>query len=64
MAHNNEKDDLVEWADFNKGRLVLHNLVATGGTGRKIMDKTGLNITLLKDGSHGGDLEIPGALNA
>ena len=63
VAHDNKKADLVEWADFNKGTLGLHDLYATGGTGRKIVDKTGLNITLLKDGSHGGDMEI-GALIA
>jgi len=63
VAHDNKKDDLVEWADFNKGTLALHNLYATGGTGIKIIDKTGLKVTLLKDGSHGGDMEI-GALIA
>ena len=63
VAHDNKKDDLVEWADFNRGTLALHSLFATGGTGRRIMDKTGLNITLLKDGSHGGDMEL-GALIA
>ena len=63
VAHDNKKTDLVEWVDFNKGTLALHNLYATGGTGRKIIEKTGLNITLLKDGSHGGDMEI-GALIA
>jgi len=61
VAHDNKKDDLVEWAEFNKGTLALHNLIATGGTGRRIMEKTGLKITLLKDGSHGGDMEL-GAL--
>jgi len=63
VAHDNKKDDLVEWADFNKETLARHNLCATGGTGRKIMEKTGSDITLLKDGSHGGDMEI-GALVA
>ena len=63
VAHDNKKDDLVEWADFNKGSLAIHDICATGGTGRKIIDKTGLDVTLLKDGSHGGDMEI-GALIA
>jgi len=63
VAHDNKKDDLVEWADFNKGSLALHDICATGGTGKKIIDKTGLDVTLLKDGSHGGDMEI-GALIA
>ena len=63
VAHDNKKTDLVEWCDFNKGTLALHNLYATGGTGKKIVEKTGLNINLIKDGSHGGDMEI-GALIA
>ena len=63
MAHDNRKADLVEWCDFNMGTLALHNLCATGGTGRRIIERTGLNINLLKDGSHGGDMEI-GALIA
>ena len=63
VAHDNKKTDLVEWCDFNKGTLALHNLYATGGTGTKIIEKTGLNIGLLKDGSYGGDMEI-GALIA
>ena len=63
MAHDNKKNDLVEWVKFNKGTLALHNLYATGQTGIKIIEKTGLEINLLKDGSRGGDMEI-GALIA
>jgi methylglyoxal synthase len=63
VAHDNKKDDLVEWADFNKGTLAQHNLLATGGTGKRIMEKTNLKITLLKDGSQGGDMQL-GALIA
>lgn len=63
VAHDNKKNDLVEWADFNKGTLALHDCYAIGGTGKRIMQKTGLNITLLKEGSHGGDMEL-GALIA
>lgn len=63
MAHDNKKTDLVEWVEFNKGTLARHNLYATGGTGKRIMEKTGLSITLLKDGSQGGDMEL-GALIA
>ena len=63
VAHDNKKADLVEWADFNKGTLALHNLYATGDTGKKIMEKTDLKIALFKGGSYGGDMEI-GALIA
>jgi len=63
VAHDNKKDDLVEWVDFNKGTLSLHNLCATGNTGQRIIEKTGLNVTLLKGGPYGGDMEL-GALIA
>ena len=63
VAHDNKKADLVEWVEFNKGTLALHNLYATGGTGKRIIEKTGLNVALLKDGSQGGDMEL-GALIA
>lgn len=58
VAHDNKKNDLMEWADFNKGTLAHHSLFATGGTGKRIAAKTGLSITLLKDGSQGGDMEL------
>lgn len=63
VAHDNKKEDLVEWADFNKGTLSLHNLYVTGTTGQRISDGTGLKINLLKSGPFGGDMEI-GALIA
>jgi methylglyoxal synthase len=63
VAHDNKKNDLVEWVAFNKGTLALHNLYATGDTGKRVMEKTNLRITLLKGGSYGGDMEI-GALIA
>jgi methylglyoxal synthase len=58
VAHDNRKNDLVEWADFNKGTLSLHNLYATGNTGERIIEQTGLKITLLKGGPYGGDMEL------
>jgi methylglyoxal synthase len=58
VAHDKKKVDLVEWVDFNKGTLASHNLYATGGTGKKIIEKTGLKINLLKDGSQGGDMQL------
>jgi methylglyoxal synthase len=58
VAHDNRKDDLVEWADYNKGTLSLHNLYATGNTGARIIEQTGLKITRLKGGPYGGDMEL------
>jgi methylglyoxal synthase len=58
VAHDNMKNDLVEWADYNRGTLSQHCLYATGNTGRQIIEKTGLSVMLLKGGPHGGDMEL------
>ena len=58
VAHDNRKDDLVEWVSFNKGTLALHHLYGTGETGKRITEKTGLEVTLLKGGPYGGDMEL------
>jgi methylglyoxal synthase len=58
VAHDNKKKDLIEWCAFNEGTLSRCNLYATGSTGKKIVEKTDLEIRLLKDGAHGGDMEI------
>ncbi len=58
VAHDNKKKDIVEWCDFNKGTLSKYCLYATGATGRGIIEKTSLEINLLKSGPYGGDMEI------
>ena len=63
VAHDNKKEDLAEWAYFNRGTLSFHNLHATGSTGKMIIEKTGLSVNLLKSGPFGGDMEL-GALIA
>jgi len=63
VAHDHKKKDIVEWCDFNKGTLSNYCLYATGTTGQQIIDKTGLQINLLKSGPYGGDMEL-GALIA
>ena len=32
VAHDNKKKDLMEWASFNRGTLLRHQLCATGTT--------------------------------
>ena len=39
VAHDNKKKDLIEWCDFNKGILSRYTLFATGGSGKKIIEK-------------------------
>jgi methylglyoxal synthase len=58
VAHDNMKNDIVEWADYNKGTLSQHSLYATGNTGKQIIERTGLSVTLLKGGPQGGDMEL------
>jgi methylglyoxal synthase len=61
VAHDNKKDDLVQWADFNRDQLVEHDLFATGTTGTVLEEKLGLDITKLQSGPLGGDQQL-GAL--
>lgn len=57
VAHDHKKEDLLEWVEFNKYLLSLHELYATGTTG-KVIEKAGLEVTRLKSGPLGGDMQI------
>jgi methylglyoxal synthase len=58
IAHDNKKEDMLEWAKYNIGTLKQHELYATGTTGRLIEKELGLKITVLESGSLGGDQQI------
>lgn len=58
VAHDNKKDDLLRWADFNKDRLKQHYLFATGTTGKLLNEVVGLSVMSLLSGPLGGDLQI------
>jgi len=58
VAHDNKKQDLLEWAKFNKGSLAGHHLFATGTTGTMIEKETGLPVVKLKSGPLGGDQQL------
>ncbi len=58
IAHDNKKQDLLEWARFNRGTLTAHNLVATGTTGGLLERELGLTIQKVKSGPLGGDQQI------
>jgi len=57
VAHDHKKEDLLEWVKFNKYLLSLHELYATGTTG-KVIEKAGLKVTKLKSGPLGGDMQV------
>ncbi len=58
VAHDNRKQDLLEWARFNRGTLAAHHLYATGTTGRLLQAELGLPVTCFRSGPLGGDQQI------
>jgi len=58
VAHDNKKDDLLEWAEYNRELLVQHRLYATGTTGRLLEQALGTEVTCLQSGPLGGDQQI------
>ncbi len=63
VAHDNKKDDLIEWAIYNKASLAKHQLFATGTTGRLLEEALDISVVKLLSGPLGGDQQI-GALIA
>ncbi len=62
VAHDHKKDDLVEWAVFNRQELVRHDLIATGTTGTLLEEHLGVGVIKLQSGPLGGDLQIGGLI--
>jgi len=71
VAHDNRKQDLIEWAEWNYFVLIQHNLICTGTTG-KLVEQAILgkvkklnpevevlhNMHKLKSGPLGGDQQL------
>ena len=58
VAHDNKKEELVEWAKFNCKILAEHSLYSTRTTGQLLENRLGLKVTLLESGPLGGDQQI------
>jgi methylglyoxal synthase len=58
VAHDNRKEDLLEWALYNRGSLAEHDLLSTGTTGRRVSEALDLPVTRLLSGPLGGDQQI------
>ncbi|MEM1502012.1 methylglyoxal synthase [Domibacillus sp. 8LH] len=58
IAHDKKKDDLIEFVDLHKEVFSAHTLFATGTTGTRVMEKTGLDVHRFQSGPLGGDQEI------
>lgn len=63
IAHDGKKNELVEFAQLHQSALSQFALVATGTTGARIADATGLSVYRFLSGPLGGDAQI-GALVA
>ena len=58
VAHDNKKQDLLEWAKYNKILLRRHELYATGTSGKLLEQELGTEIHKLQSGPLGGDQQI------
>lgn len=62
VAHDGRKDDLLDWAEYNREALSRHELFGTGGTGSLISEVTGLKVQRFLSGPLGGDQQIGAAI--
>ena len=58
VAHDNKKNDIVEWAKRNKERLEEFTLCGTGTTAKRVAEATGLKVYPYLSGPLGGDQQI------
>lgn len=68
VAHDNRKQDLIEWVEYNYKHLIDHKLVCTGTTGLLVEkaiksslredEQLAVEITKLKSGPLGGDQQL------
>ena len=63
IAHDSKKEEMVLLVKAYREELAQLDLVATRSTGILIEARTGLSLTLVESGPHGGDQQI-GALVA
>ena len=58
IAHDEKKDEMVNFTIAYEAIFSKYELYATGTTGQRIMDETNLSITRLMSGPLGGDQQI------
>lgn len=58
IAHDGKKDDIVRFARAHSEQLRRFELIATGTTGERIQQATGLPVTRMLSGPYGGDAQI------
>ncbi|MDX2006768.1 MAG: methylglyoxal synthase [Meiothermus sp.] len=58
IAHDGKKTDMVAFAIQHKADLAKYPLIATGTTGRLLIEKAGLSVERFLSGPKGGDQQI------
>jgi methylglyoxal synthase len=58
IAHDGKKDDMVRFVRAHRETLARFDLIATGTTGERIAQATGLPVTRMLSGPYGGDAQI------
>lgn len=63
IAHDKKKEDMIKLAVSYREILADHELFATGTTGLRIIEATGLDVHRYKSGPLGGDQQIGAAIS-
>lgn len=58
VAHDEKKQDLLEWARYNKTLLKQYELYATGTTGKLLEQELEIDVNKLQSGPLGGDQQL------
>ena len=58
VAHDEKKEEMVRFCQRHRQRLAGVSLIATGTTGRRVAEATGLTIERVLSGPLGGDAQI------
>jgi dephospho-CoA kinase len=58
IAHDEKKEDMIKFALKHKNVLAKMRLIATGTTGQRLIDETGLEVERMASGPIGGDQMI------
>ncbi len=58
VAHDQKKPELLAWVAQHQAALIVHDLYATGTTGRLLEEALGIPVTKFQSGPLGGDQQI------
>ncbi|NUO78848.1 methylglyoxal synthase [candidate division KSB1 bacterium] len=58
VAHDNKKNDILEWAKYNRNVLAQHEVYSTGTTGKLLERELNITVIKLQSGPLGGDQQI------